>query len=84
MEIYKNIFSKSIEFDDEIKVVAYLIAGFLASQLGEYDNSFSYLNQSLQLSLKLNKKILIAESLNNLGNLFYIKNEIFLSVPFPA
>ncbi|MEO8664400.1 MAG: tetratricopeptide repeat protein [Ignavibacteria bacterium] len=75
-ELYKKIFGMNTELSDELNADAYMNAGYLASQLGDYVLSQNYLYKSLELNKKINDPLKLSNCLNNVGNLHFIKDEM--------
>ena len=68
LKISLPILAKYIDWEGEGKAAAWL--SFLYEATGDYDSSFYYCNQSLQIRQKMSDDVCVAGSLTNMGHLY--------------
>lgn len=75
-EIFTRIFSEYSNPDESLKAQGYLNLSFLCSQTGRYDEAEKLLYESLEIFKKLNDTRNLGDCLNNIGNLYFLKDEM--------
>ncbi len=81
-EFYRKLLAKKINYEDRLKSFALINAGYYASQLGKFEDSINYLNESLKICERIDDKILLALCYNNIGNYYFISDNIHQSVVY--
>ncbi|MBV6477840.1 MAG: hypothetical protein HGGPFJEG_00584 [Ignavibacteria bacterium] len=75
-ETFEKIFSIYNGRNQKLKAQGYLHLSFLCSQTGKYDEAEKYLTASLEIFRKLDDSRSLGDCINNLGNLYFLKEEM--------